>query len=74
MFVTPCRVGDLISIGNLILGTWEVYVQCCVCSMLFNVCVHVVVVLIVYVCLYVCVCVFVCLCLCVCVCYRCSGC
>ena len=69
MFVTPCRVGDLIRMGNLMLGTVQrvggvcsmlcVYnaVQCvCTCGSSTH-CVSV--------CL--CVCVSVCVCLCVCV-------
>ena len=47
--------------GNLMLGTWEVYVQCRVCSMLFSVCVYVWF----SVCVCLCVCVSVCLCVCV---------
>jgi len=50
--------------GNLMLGTVQrVGGVCsmCVCSMLFNACVHLVLVLIVCVCLYVCVSVCVCL-------------
>jgi len=71
--LTPSRVGDLIWMGNLILGTVQrVGGVCsmCMCSMLFNACVRVVLVLIVCVCLYVCVSV----CLCVRVCYCSSGC
>jgi len=78
MFVTPCRVGDLIWMGNLMLGTVQRVGGACSMLCVFNVCVHVVLVLIVCVrvcvCLCSCVCVFVCVCVCVCVCYCCSGC
>ena len=68
MSFTPCRVADLANMNGQPYAwnstkSGRCMFNVCVCSMLFNACVYVVLLLIVCVCLYVCVSVCLCVCL-----------